>query len=420
MEKSNIFSNNKEFNKDGVIEFNINNIIDSMLESLSNSKFKDYFIIKGGSALMLSLKEENESSFIRETTDIDIHCESKDIWYKFVNDCEDLFNNNKNGFIFKLVKERKLTEETSSSSLKFNVTNHKNESCTVKVDMNIKSNDVIGYEKFNSIDLNHFDYYTMLSDKIVVCCSHKIFRRIKDLYDLYAITKTNNVKLIELAKRIKIKHNTDKLEIFINEYTYKDLEHAYNKYKGFPINRNFDELYIYVVNFLKPFIEYYNKYEFLIDYEWDSNLCCWRGRHMNYLQASLEGYKNMKGKGVIGVECASGYWGMSTFPTNCLVFLSDKISKDSNGVISFVKVDKITLDNTVEIADGLYVTDKERTICDMIKYGCEVRFLLESIEDYCTDDDNKELTKLKDMLMKENLWEKYLEYKEEVKDFFEY
>lgn len=137
---------------------------------------------------------------------------------------------------------------------------------------------------------------------------------------------------------------------------------------------------------------------------------------MNYLQVGIDDYISMKGKGVIGLECASGYWGMSTFPKNCLVFLSDKIDKDYPGVISFVKVDKLTIDNTIKLSDGLYITNKERTICDMIKYGCEERFLLESIDDYCTDNNED---KLKCLLLQYGLMDKYLKYKEELKDFYE-
>ena len=269
--KSNIFSNNNEYNT-----LDVSTVLNSMLQSLSNSKFKNYFIIKGGSALMIMFKEMNETEYIRETTDIDIHCSDREVWNEFIYNCESILNNNNNGFKFTLIKERKLTAETSSSSLKFNVFDYiNNKECTVKIDMNIKSNNIIGYKKFKSIDLNHFDFYTMLSDKIVVCCSKKIFRRIKDLYDLYTITRVSEIELIKLINRLELKHGIDKLEMFINEENYNDLEHAYSKYKGLPIDIDFNELYIYAINFLCPFIRYYNKEINLNDYFWYPEKHCW-------------------------------------------------------------------------------------------------------------------------------------------------
>ena len=91
----------------------------------------------------------------------------------------------------------------------------------------------------------------MMSDKLKVVCSNKIFRRIKDLYDIYVLSIIYEYDMARLIKVIKEKHSDiDINEFKLTEDNVKELRHAYNKYEGFPINIKFEKVYGRCLNFL--------------------------------------------------------------------------------------------------------------------------------------------------------------------------
>jgi len=109
----------------------------------------------------------------------------------------------------------------------------------------------------------------ILADKICVLSSHLLFRRMKDMVDVYALSNCMRVKISEIfdvcsKKGIKIKG-------FDEFYSKKsDIEHAYNKLRGVEGKPNFDTIYSYMSEFLRPF-EVKNK----VDGIWDSNIQKW-------------------------------------------------------------------------------------------------------------------------------------------------
>ena len=88
--------------------------------------------------------------------------------------------------------------------------------------------------------------------------------------------------------------------------------------------------------------------------------------------------------GVICIESATYIHALSNFPPSPLLRFSEvQLSKTPNN-IRFIYPDR-TLPVTEDIelvANKLYVTNKERTICDMILYESNDEFIYDSIETY--------------------------------------
>lgn len=88
-------------------------------------------------------------------------------------------------------------------------------------------------------------------------------------------------------------------------------------------------------------------------------------------------------KGIICREYASNILKLSTFPDSFVTIESDKVLKDYNlSFAEIVKVNNLDLSYTYEIKDGLYLTNEERTIVDMIKYDSEGKLIEQSLETY--------------------------------------
>lgn len=111
----------------------------------------------------------------------------------------------------------------------------------------------------------------------------------------------------------------------------------------------------------------------------------------------LEGYKtleeHLKGiitfqdcldnniEGILCLDFALGYHGLSTFNHYDfpIYFTSNtEVNKESN--ISYQVVEEVDFSHCTELKRGIYVTNPERTICDMIKYDMHEFHLLEAID----------------------------------------
>ena len=110
----------------------------------------------------------------------------------------------------------------------------------------------------------------ILADKISVLSSNYIFRRMKDMVDVYALTHCVEVQTGEIFDIYdKTKRELQPFDAFLNRAP--ELEHAYNKLSGVEGKPDFEIIYSYLNKFLIPFIQkdYNNKI-------WDSKKELWR------------------------------------------------------------------------------------------------------------------------------------------------
>ena len=93
----------------------------------------------------------------------------------------------------------------------------------------------------------------VIADKIYVVASDKVFRRAKDLIDLYALAHCITVRNTD------IHHYWERENRVIgtfNAFTKRqdELRHSYEKLRRIDTKPKFDVIYSYLVSFLSPFI----------------------------------------------------------------------------------------------------------------------------------------------------------------------
>ena len=99
------------------------------------------------------------------------------------------------------------------------------------------------------------DNNTMLADKILVVSSHQVFRRIKDIYDIYVLAKLYYFRFSELNEQLHTKHPNAVLENYLIPDNAPDLMHAYNAYTGIVHKPKLSAVLTVCNNFLQPFYE---------------------------------------------------------------------------------------------------------------------------------------------------------------------
>jgi len=201
---------------------------------IAQSTFGDKMILKGGSVLISKMIENSRLDLYRKTTDLDIHCDKKEVWIDFYTNIESILNNNNFGYVYKIIDRRSIKKGfDTSDSLKFNLfDSYNNKTIEFKIDMNIKSNAIISCEYSPILKMDTYDALTMLSDKIVVVSSQKIYRRIKDLYDLCVIISLYDLEYRDIIKHLKIKHKGIELKNMLTQENFVNIKHAFSKYDG--------------------------------------------------------------------------------------------------------------------------------------------------------------------------------------------
>jgi len=93
----------------------------------------------------------------------------------------------------------------------------------------------------------------ILADKLTVMSTRMLFRRAKDMVDIYALAHCVEVRTLEIFEMFK-KRPDREVGAFAEFFTNRqDVEHAYNKLAGIERKPSFDDVYSYLENFLQPF-----------------------------------------------------------------------------------------------------------------------------------------------------------------------
>ena len=94
----------------------------------------------------------------------------------------------------------------------------------------------------------------ILADKITVLSKHLVFRRAKDLIDVYALAHCVEVQTSEVFNVLESKSAIvgEFAELFTR---CNDVEHAYDKLKGVDGKPPFEDVYPYLTAFVRPFAQ---------------------------------------------------------------------------------------------------------------------------------------------------------------------
>lgn len=245
-------------------------VLRNTVQTISESPYGRVFVVKGGAALICKMIESGNERLIRKTTDIDLHCNSKEVWSRFLKDASVILNSSRNGYTYTVEKVRSIEKGKLglSDSIKIRVNTQVGE-CSIKIDMNLKSNRIITVEYSPILNMNTYDRYTMLADKIVAISSKSIYRRIKDVYDIYALSIMGCYRSYDIIEHIDVKHGGKVLENMLTYENYEAISHAYKAFSGIVNKPGINEVLGIVSSFVSPI------YESETQLEWNNQIGAW-------------------------------------------------------------------------------------------------------------------------------------------------
>lgn len=111
------------------------------------------------------------------------------------------------------------------------------------------------------MDFEGYSVESILVDKLHVLASRKIFRRSKDIYDIYVISKLRSVDLQSVVTSYESKYGKERIGIVfgLDMENLDNLEQAYNKLRGIENKPKFIEIYKTVSEFALPIYTYIGK-----------------------------------------------------------------------------------------------------------------------------------------------------------------
>jgi len=122
--------------------------------------------------------------------------------------------------------------------------------------------------------------------------------------------------------------------------------------------------------------------------------------------------------GLIGVETASGHWGLPTFSPDftIVMFSDDTLSNDGYEVdcgINTLFVPNVNTENIVYLSEHLRITDPEQTVVDMVRYNRHEFHLYETLIS-AIDDEQVNVERLNALAKQYGVYEKMYKQLEEA------
>lgn len=240
-----------------------------MVNRLATRCSRGDLILKGGTALNEKLKRELPGYF-RATRDIDFHVGSIETYREVFGDVEEWLNSGTDKYTFVTVKSR--TSSNTSAGFVFEVSDGVNKD-RVGIDLNVSPINTITIDTTSTFTIPTYDLYMMLADKMSVVCSPSIYRRIKDIYDIFVILHLRDLNKAILRSSLDSKRpGIVCMENFmILPDNYPQLSHAYEKYRGFP-DVDFIDIACLVTSFMWSYMS--GREELT---RWDHNQLIWVG-----------------------------------------------------------------------------------------------------------------------------------------------
>jgi hypothetical protein len=219
-----------------------------ILAVLSNSGAP--LVFKGALIIRLILDENGYKLTDRPTNDIDANWVGEpptmEALVEAVNEALESSGNNLRA------EARRAYDSTTTAGLK--IFNSVTGEQIVTMDVEIKP--VIGSKVYyyGEMGIRGVLVDAVLSDKICVLSGDHIFRRAKDMIDVYALANCVEVNTSDIYETIKVTGRTlEQFEAYRGRRS--DLEYAYAKLRGIVNKPDFDVVYAYLNKFLAPFME---------------------------------------------------------------------------------------------------------------------------------------------------------------------
>lgn len=231
-------------------------VLQDVVQAIVASPYGKSFVIRGGFVLMSLLKETGNEYLNRQTTDVDIDFSDRDTWEQFLSDLPNILNRGtQNGFQYQIVKRRGFDKNPSGDSISL-VCTKGGKSIQSKIDMNIREFGNRKLYQSSDISFTGSAVNNMLCDKLAVVSTSKVCRRIKDLYDIFVLSKTCDFSIQEIIQEWKITGHTMGEPVYIfDAYEIGKVKHAYSLFRGIENKPDFDPLFARVVGFTSMIFE---------------------------------------------------------------------------------------------------------------------------------------------------------------------
>jgi len=208
-------------------------------------------VFKGGLITKLVLEEKGYTSIERATRDIDSNWIGEPpSMAVMVNTINDSLGNLKNAIY--AVQDREYSEDSSARLLLKKLGTN---DVIFSIDINVKpvTGDKIYYYGESRIKGVLPD--EIIADKLSALSGQKVFRRTKDMVDIYALTHCVEVRSSNIFDVCEKKHI--EIKPFIEFHSrVSDVKHAYEKLRGLTgVKPQFEIIYNYINDFIKPFAE---------------------------------------------------------------------------------------------------------------------------------------------------------------------
>jgi hypothetical protein len=205
-------------------------------------------IYKGAMVTKLILHEYNFDDFVRETEDIDASWAGTNP--PPMEMLTDMLNNALSGLGLTAVVKREYGDKISAGYKIFKSVGD----IKLSIDIDMRTAVDSRTYQFGNVTFRGVTPDNVIADKISVVASDKVFRRSKDLIDLYALAHCITVKTTDIRG---IWERESRIIDTFNAFTSRqsELRHAYEKLRRVNTKPEFDELYGYLTQFLTPFID---------------------------------------------------------------------------------------------------------------------------------------------------------------------
>lgn len=221
-----------------------------MYEIIGNiSESNAPIIFKGALITKLILAENHFNEIARKTIDIDANWIGEPPDMKYL---EDIVNQSLTGVSVDLYAKI-IREYGNKKSAGICIFDSITDEPVVEMDISISKFQNARTYTYGEMTIKGILPTEILADKISVISGDKIFRRAKDLVDIYALAHCVEVKTTDIyASHERNGRTLSDFTTFIQRVN--DLDHAYQKLRGIDNKPEFENVYRYVAKFAKPFM----------------------------------------------------------------------------------------------------------------------------------------------------------------------
>ena len=223
-------------------KYDLENFLYKVIDEVSKTDAP--IIFKGGLALKDLLYEKNPNiNMMRKTVDIDANWVGKIDYEEITKVFEAAIKKIEPTYTIEISRLPEL-----GKSLGYKIIDSNNNIIS-KIDLDIKNNPFYVICTIRNTNIKYSSFEKIVADKLHALSLPHIFRRIKDLFDLYVILQENNIDFLKVKEILEYdKRELGDFSTMLNNK--KLLNEIYNNIHGIENKPPFDEVWSVILNYL--------------------------------------------------------------------------------------------------------------------------------------------------------------------------